>query len=342
MKRKLTVVVLAALVGLLACSSVFGQTSQQVQTRFRTEYERTQEVIVRAEMVIAESRTDRGTALVKIAVEIQERARQMGQNRMFAEGTKLTLSAREKARSAIMVSRQAEENENLVQRQLEKTDNLIARVQNRVSPDAPRMMLALFDAAKENQRRAWEFYRNRELRPALKMSRQAEKSLRGLIERFKSENGETFRLRNQLRQQEKRAEQLEAMIQECGSSKASRLMVKATEALQNSLRFINNGELDKARNRMRITSQLLTQIADLCSDQGSLERMIIRVRAEIQRTAEAIGQSGESAAFKLLESARNHLHEAENLCAKGNTEACAANIKAAQMSVRKAKSMAGI
>jgi len=70
--------------------------------------------------------------------------------------------------------------------------------------------------------------------------------------------------------------------------------------------------------------------------------MIMQVRAEIERTAEAIGESGETSAFKLLESARNHLDNAEKLCAAGNTEACAANIKAAQMSVRKAKRIAGI
>lgn len=344
MKRAIAILISLVITGSLLCGNTLAQTPQlQLRSRFKTEYEKTDQVIDRAKTVIAESRTERGVGLLNVAIKLQTRARNMAVIwRRYDDGLKLTLSAREKAHGAIMVCRQAEENENLVLKQLEKTDNLIARVQNHLTPNSPRMIVALFDSAKENQRRAWEFFRNRALRPSLKLSRQAEKIVRGLIDRVQSANSETQRLTNRLLQLEQRVEQAQTKVQDCGSDEAARLLKKATESVDDCRRLINSGNVKRAENSMKLALQLLHRVLKLCSDYDALDRMMAQVEREIDRLSETIVSSGQSSAIELLETARKHLKDAEKLCASGDMEGCAANLKVAQMSLRKAKKLAGL
>ncbi|UCD94238.1 MAG: hypothetical protein JSU69_10820 [Candidatus Zixiibacteriota bacterium] len=342
MKRKLTTTLIIAIGLLITAAGAMAQTSQQLRSRFEMEFERTQQVINQARAVIAESRTEKGAALLKFAEELQKRAHEAGRLQMYRRGGELTLEAREKARAAITVSRQAEENENLVQRQLEKTDKLISRVQERIGQDAPRPLLTLFNAAKENQRRAWEFYRNRELRPALKLSRQAEKSVRRLIERVKAQAGEAGRLQNQIRQMEQTLERIRARVQECDNEEAARLMIRAEESFRECQNFLNNGQLQQAENKLQSARRLMRQVAEACADQDSLGNAIRRVNMEMEQASEAIMNSGDSQAIELMRTARKHLQAAERNCESADTERCAANIKAAQMSLRKAQRLAGI
>ena len=90
-------------------------------------------------------------------------------------GGKLTIMARELALKAIAIKRRAEgkveENENTVLRQLEKTDQLIEKLRENAQANVPDRLKSAFDTALDNQRRAWELYRERVLRAALKLSR---------------------------------------------------------------------------------------------------------------------------------------------------------------------------
>jgi len=343
MKKRLLIIIGLTLMGVLVCSVAFAQGSQQqVQNRFQYEFERTEQVINQAKNTIAESNTEKGKALLDMAIQLQNQARTMGQNHMYLQGATTTLKAREQARSAMTVNRQAEENENLVLRQLERSDNLIAQFQNRMSADAPQMARTLFDTARENQRRAWEFYRNRNLRPALKLSRQAEKSLRGIAERYKARQGDLTRLQNQIKQVEQKMEQVKTMVHECDNEEATGLLVKAKNSFNECLEHAAKGEVKKAENQLRLTRRLLTQTAGLCGDQDALQKFIQQINQEMDRVAEAIQNSGDNRAIKLMQSAREHLREARRLCAGGNSENCAANIKAAQMNLQKAKRLAGL
>jgi len=342
-KRKLMIVIGMTLMVMLVYVNVFAQgNQQQLQNRFQHEFELTEQVINQARNAIAESKTEKGQALLSLAIQLQNQARTMGQNQQYVQGAAATLKAREQARSAIMVNRQAEENENLVQRQLERTDNLIDQLQNRMRADAPQMARTLFDTARENQRKAWEFYRNRALRPALKLSRQAEKSVSGLLERFKAQQGDLSRIRNQFRQLEQRMDQVRTMVKDCGTDEAFEFLRKAENAFNEALQHNAKGEVNQAENQLRLTRRMLTQAAALCGDQDALQRMIRQMEQEMERVAEAVQNSGDAQALQFMRSARNHLQKAERLCAGGNSEECAANIKAAQMNLQKAKRLVGI
>ena len=185
-------------------------------------------------------------------------------------------------------------------------------------------------------------YRNRNLRPALKLSRQAEKMLQGMAERYKAQQGDLTRLQNQIKQLEQKMEQVKAMVRECNNDEADGLITKTQNSYNECLEHAAKGEIKKAENQLKLTRRLLTQAAGLCGDQDALQRMIQQMSQEMDRTAEAIQNSGDAQAIKLMQSAREHIREAQRLCAGGNSENCAANIKAAQMNLQKAKRLAGI
>lgn len=343
MKRKLMIIIGLTLMGVLVYSNAIAQMNQQqLRNRYQYEYETTEQVISQAGNAIGESKTEKGQALLQLAIQLQNQARIMGQNQNYGLGIETSLKAREQARAAMAVALQADENENLVMRQLERTDNIINQFQNQISSDVAPMTRTMFENARENQRKAWEFYRNRSLRAALKLSRQAEKSIEGMGERFKAEQGDLTRLRAQTKQLEQKMDQVRSMVRDCDNEEAAGLLIKAENNYNESLQHASKGEVKQAENKLQLAHRLLNQIGEMCGDQKALEHKIQQMKQEMDRVAEAIQNSGEAQAIQLMLSAREHLQEAERLCAGGNSENCAANIKAAQMSFQKAKKLAGL
>ncbi len=342
MKKKLTIMIISTAMVFLAANSVLAQGPGNSQNRFHMEFEQTQQVLERAKMQIDESRIEVGRELLKIAFELQNRARNHGMNSQFLRGLSFTQNAREKARSAMLLNRQAYENESVVLRQLERTDELIHRVGGHVDQNTPRPFLSLFDSARESQRKAWEFYHNRQLRPALKLSLQAERTIRGLIDK-----AQDFQNRHQrLRQQYDQLEQMRAMIQdrvaECNNDEARRLMDQVREHFMAGRNYLAEGAANRAENMLNIAHRLLNEVNELCSDYGSLENKMEQLRHELDRLNEQALSGGNDNIRRMLNSAREYLEKAEQHCQNSEYEACAANLRAAQLNVRKARDLMGI
>ncbi len=328
--------------------------------RFESEFSRTAEVIDRARSAVSDAKARvmtaeiralvfKASSFVDLAVNLQAEASQMGRNSRFLEGISATMKARERAFEAINLVRQsgaklanpADENDNLVLRQLERTDDLIVKIQDQMPVGPSPLLESLFNSAQDGQRQAWEFYRNNQYRPALKLSRQAERTLLRIAARS-GEGSAGRQLDNRINQMEQRLEQVEAMIQSCNNSEAPDLYKKALNEINVARREAGNGNTDRAENAVSRVQNMLQKILTLCSDGESLNRVIAQLQSEIERVAPDIQKSGNSEAAALLEAAQSHLREAQSLCANGESEACAAHIKAAQMNVRKAERLAGI
>ncbi len=361
MNRHFKLYIIALIVFSLLGSSALAQLDQnRIRNRLAGELEKTDRVIEQARLAISRSNTAydseylrianrQAGELLKKAVAHQNEAKMLFNpnstlaDLMFCE--KKTTMARELALKAIAIKKRAEgkveENENAVFRQFEKTDRLIEKFRENAPAKAPDRLKSAFNSALENQRRAWELYRERSLRAALKLSRQAEKLLLKLGERMRSGNMENRRLRNQIMQAEQKMEQLRLEIQECNSDEARRLLNQADERLKECYRNLDENKNEKARNILKNTQRLLRKAARLCSDSESLTRAVNRLEAEIERHAEKIIGSGNETAIRLLESARRHLNDAIEFCEGGESDACAASVKAAQMNLRKALKLTG-
>ncbi len=345
----------------LTGSNALAQVDQnRIRSRFVNELEKTDRVIEQAQVAINRSNTAYDAEYLRVANRQAEellRKAEAHQNQArvlnntnssltdLAYGGKLTVMARELALKAIAIKKRAEgkveENENAILRQLEKTDRLIEKSKENAPANIPDRLKSAFDTALENQRRAWELYREGALRASLKLSRQAEKSLLKLGEHQRSGNMESHRLQNQILQGEQRLEQLRLDIQECNSDEALGLLSQADEKLKECYRYLNENENEKIQNSLKQAQSFMQQAARLCSDSESLIRALNQLEAEIEKYAEQIIGSGNGAAIRLLESARQYLKDARSLCDGGDSQACAGSVKAAQMNLRKALKLTG-
>lgn len=362
MKRYMVVMLV---IGLMVPVLASAQNIDRARNKFQQEYWQTNQVINRAQNVIEEANRYRHLELVRFAINASEKilvqARQLqdqAREQLNASdlthiqiGNAHTTRARELAWDAISVIkkasdkivRQADENENLVLRQLEKADQLIDRIKSDVNPeDAGNRMMALFDSARENQRRAWEMFRNGNLRPALKLSNQAEKSLHKIEELLQAETTVQNRLRNQLHQLEMQLAQTRERLQSCESNEAAEFLTQAQHAYQEAVAFAAQNQPGRAEQAYKNARKFARKASAMCDDQDLLENRIRFMNQELERLAETIGPDGDPAVRKLMEKAREHLRKATGLCERGDREECAANIKAAQFNIQKAKQMAGM
>jgi len=342
MRKLPKIFILVLLVGLLVPSLLNAQQAQQARHRFEQEFRNTNEVINHARGLITSSGLERGSEMLKLAEQIQTQARNMGMSRNFVNGLKLTFSARDKAKSAIMINRQASENENLVRRQLEKTEKVLERIRSSISTDAGHRIESLYNTAYNNQRRAREFYYNHQLRPALKLSRQVENTLNRLIERLKEMNGNLERLRNRINRLENKIIRVESMIEDCGNDRAGQILNEVKNRFENMKNRQNNRKLEGIENRLRSMNQHLNSAIEICQGTNFQTEQLNRLQFEMEKAAASIRESGNKQAQKLFKRAEKNLEKAERFCLAGDSEACAANIKAAQISLRKAKKLAGI
>ena len=342
MKKLSKILIPFMMVGLLAPSLVYGQMQQQTQNRFEQEFRNTNEVINRVRNIISSSGIDKGSELLKLAEAIQGQARTLGMNRNFVTGITMTYSAREKAKNAGMLNQQANENENLVRRQLEKTEKLLDRIRANMPIDAGQRIESLYNTARENQRRAREFYHNQQLKPAFKLSRQVENSLKRVIERVKEMKGNLEQLQNQVNRLENKITRLENMVQECGNERATKIFNKAKNHFENIVRKQNDSGIEGLESQFRLMNQQLNSVIEICQGTNFQTEQLNRLQLEMERVSNLINENGNKKAQKLLKTAEKNLRKAERLCLNGETDACAANLKAAQINLRKAKRLAGL
>ncbi|MCP4704887.1 MAG: hypothetical protein GY865_09780 [candidate division Zixibacteria bacterium] len=343
MKKLPKMLIVTLVIAVLIPSFVYSQQQQQqTRNRFDQEFGITNEVINQARNIISSSGIDKGSELLKLAEKIQTQSRNMGMGGNFTSGIILTKSARDKAKNAALLNRQSNENENLVRRQIEKTDKLLDRVRANMPNDVGNKIESLYNTAQENQRRAREFYHNQQLRPALKLSRQVENRLKRLIERVKETNGDQDRLRNQIERLENKIIRVENLMENCGNNQAEQILNEVRNRFAKIKSNQDNIGFKAIENRLRGMNQRLNSAIEMCQDNDIQTEKLNRLKADFDRVAGLIRESGDKRAQKLLKTANKNLNKAERFCLSGDSEACAANIKAAQISLRKAKKMAGL
>jgi hypothetical protein len=343
--RKSVFLVLGTILVLqFAASLAAAQGTSNSPDRIRRELEITDEWIMKAEAFFRQSGfgDQRGEDLLTVAHNYQDQAWGNFRGRHYMVAMKNTQAAREKARAAIMLAQQIDENESLVLRQLEGTDNLASRLMDQAGVKTHAAFQSVYNAAVNNQRKAWEFYHNRQFRPALRLSRQAFKTLEKLSEELQAETEQTHRFRNQVQQTEGSLERIRNMLMNCDSKEALQHYEQARNHYDAAVNFEASGEVTKAENALKIARQMLLKIPGLCGNDEGLDRMFERLQNDLELSSQRIRNSNNDRAVELMESAAKYLQNAEKYCNEEQAEECAANLRAAQINLQKAKRLAGL
>ena len=325
----------------MAVSAQHGSGNDDIGARMGQELSNTDDILNRAHEIVNLCRNERGQELLKLAHWLQQEAKERASGNPLM-GFRLTNQAREKAREAIKACQQADENESLVGRQLERTDRKIEQIRQVSSGLRHDRFDSAFETARNNQRKAREFFHNRQLRPALMLSRQAGKTLDKLIELLRAGKNIQARLGNQFQQFETSRERFRTMLQECDNEQAVELAQQSQEAFNEAMNFYNRGEYIQAENAFQIARRLQREAAKLCNQAGNLIRKMNQLKSQMEQSESSIMTSRNEQAIKLMKEAFRYMNQAEKACNNGESEICAANIKAAQLSFQKAKRLAGL
>ena len=325
---------LLGLIALLATSGL-AQTNAEVG-KVRTELERTDEVIERAkEAVRATNAPVAGLALQK-AIELQKGAREWFRHRRLLVAYKQTLEAREQAKKALVRSRLTEQGETVVLRKLERAAELLERAKEAMPPGPDGRLQAIYESAKNNLNRAWEFYRIQRYRAALKLANQvinagqdilnaANRQIRRYAE-FERRSDAVVELIAKAREK----------IAECGSDDALRLVEQAHKMYQLSRELVSESKYAAALRSLQQARKMAMEASKMCNGVGALTRRHDRIKNETNRLAEKISPDND-AAKRLLNQVYEQLQLAEDFINRQQTEAAAASLKAAHLTLNQLK-----
>ena len=335
MKTQLAKYLLSLAALALLTAPIAAQNGQQLRTRVEQEIARTDEVIERAHDAVDQTKSTQAQLAYTAADRIQNGdngAKQQYHDNAFGPALKLTLMARERAQAALSAARTSEQGEDALRARLERTSDLMEQVRESLSEVSDNGLRNLYQSTKENLDRAWEFYRGQQYRAALKLNNQVEKTARKLLEAAgrQARIGATYekRLENVRRVQE----QAQEMVADCDSETARRLMNRARESLQLAQQLATEGKREAALQALQTGQELAGQAARECGGQQALEQRYERLRNQIDKAAELVEPS-DNTAGTLLDQAKDQLDLARVHLDEGKIQGAVAALKAAQLTL---------
>jgi len=325
---------LVGLIGLLATSGL-AQTNAQVG-KVRTELERTDEVIERANDAVRSSNTPMAAPPLQKAIKLQKDAWVGFRGQNYTLAYRLTMEARDLAKKAIVRSRLTEQGETVVLRKLERAAELLERAKEAMPPGPDGRLQTIYESAKNNLNRAWEFYRIQQYRAALKLANQVINAGQDILN---AANRQIRRYAEFERRSEAVAELIaktREKIAECGSDDALRLVEQARKMYQLSQEPASEGKYAAALRNLQQARKMAMEASKMCNGVGALSRRHERIKNEADRLAEKISPDN-GAAKRLLNQVYEQLQLAEDFINRQQTEAAAAALKAAHLTLNQLK-----
>lgn len=325
------------LLGLVAiiASPILAQTDMQAE-KVRTELERTDEVIERAVEAVRSTNAPMAAVALKRAMDFQREARGCFNRRWHFKAYKLTFEAREQAKSALVRCRLTEQGETVVLRKLERAAELLERAKEAMPPGPEGRLRAIYESAKNNLNRAWEFYRIQRYRAALKLANQVTNAGQDIL------NAANRQIRRYA-EFERRAEAVAELIAkarekiaECSSDDALRLVEQAHKMYRLSGELASESKYAAALRNLQQARKMAIEASKMCNGVGALSRRYDRIRSEAHRLAERISPD-DNTAKRLLKQVHEQLRLAEDSISREQTEAAAASLKAAHLMLNQLK-----
>lgn len=327
--------------GLLLAMSVtaFGQggTGQpdNVTAGIRSELERTDQVIERAQEFIQASNSVKAQVELEKAVGLQSQAWSLfydGTSVSMAEAQKLTRMAREMAKDALGNIRFAEQNGDVVLSKLERAQDLMERTKDQFSLQMNEQLHTLFESADDNLNKAWEFYRDGDFRPALKLANQVENTVRRIVS---ISNREAVGLDNFESFSESTKGVLEGArhkLSGCDSGTAFKLMEQAENQFREAMELSSANKPRPAVEALQYAQKLATRAMMECGNIGNLTERYDKIKAEADQLSETL-TADDREARELLNEVYEQLTLAKSYIDSGDSEAAAASLKAARLTL---------
>lgn len=242
--------------------------------------------------------------------------------------------ARELAKSALASARYTQQKQDVVQRKLERANELLLRTREQLSlREKTQAMLTLYETAEDNLRNAWEFYRDGEYRPALKLANQVENAVRSMASAASRDAQGTGSYERYSESVKQLLESARNQIAECDSETAIKLIEEAQVSYNSARDMMSEDKPQPAMEALKTAKKLATRARLECSGfDGSLSERYERIMNEADAAAELVSTDN-AEAQRLLEQVYRQLDLAEGYIADRQTQEAAASLKAAELSL---------
>ncbi|GAB4320994.1 MAG: hypothetical protein Kow0074_11690 [Candidatus Zixiibacteriota bacterium] len=303
-----------------------GTALAQGRDDVRGQLERTDELIESARNLISESGSISGNAVLDQAIRHQNSAWEAFNRGHWGQAWMLTERARNELYRALGNIRQSENNESEVERQLERTDVILDEARDRLGSHPAIGMRRAVDMAVTTQRRAWDLYRERNLRPALRLTLEA----RQMVLRFsdKATGGPgggqlddiTFNIR--MEQLQQALERVETRLGNTDNTAAHQHVENARRMLEEARQSYGNGENTRADRALKDARRELERamrlvVADVRADEitalvETAEERLDLLRAPVMQAGDTQLQTWLNQAAENLVQAREALNLGRN------------------------------
>ena len=322
-------------------STAFGQgQGDNTSGMLRADLERTDQMIESARDAVRASNVIRAQVALENAVHLQDEAWDQfrdGSSAALKNAGVWTRQAREQAKSALASARYTQQKQDVVLRKLERANELLQRSKEELNLQQATQMnqalTALYEATEDNIRNAWEFYRNGEYSPALKLANQVENAVRKIVSTTNKRAQGAANFERYSDNVDQQLANIQAQIADCNSETAIKLMEEARELFESARELSGQENSAAAMEALKAARKLATRAQLECSGfDGSLSERYERIKNEADIVSESIAADNDSAR-QLMDQVYEQLDLAAGYIGEGQTQQAAASLKAAQLSL---------
>lgn len=331
----------AILTILLFCgTSLLAQTGSISRDKIQTELDRTDRLIEQAQELIRATGNPAGVAFLEQAVRIQDLAKIAFNEDRLLEAWRLTLLARDLVRRALKNNRTTEQNDDLVLRKLERAGDKLDRAGELLAESDEQNLLAIYESARDNLRRAWDFYNSKQYAPANKLADQVEKTAERIISSVDNQGASNANYERRLEAVREAINNARETLANCQSTKAQGLFEQAEKGLALAEQLVGNGRIPAAMQALQRARELAVRATRECRGGEEMTARYQRLVSQSERLKEqGLNLTGETreAVDRLLVQADEQLVLAQGYIQSNELEKATAALQAAQLALRQAE-----
>jgi len=333
MNRKITNSFLFLAILFLSSASILAQNTNDARVKIEAELRLTDEVIDRAREVVRTASAPGPSLVLEKAIELQKQAWDNFSNDRPLIAIALTQKARELAKQSMAGSRILEEGKEAVQNRLERAEELLVQAHDEMPANVDESLQSIFETARRNLAQAWEFFRNGQYRPAVKLANQVEKAAKRLLQIANRQSSFEANFERRLEAVRLFISRVQEEVANCQSEPAKEFIRKARETLEAAVELNSKGNFEQASKQLQQARKLARQAADLCGQARKLADRLQQLTNEAERLKEQIRPSDETGT-RIVDQIFDQLENARSFIAKNDSQGASAALRAAQLTIK--------
>jgi hypothetical protein len=317
--------------------------SQILKDQVQIEIRRTGEIIDRAEDVIEGTGDERLINGLNRARDLQKQAEEAFNLERYLIARGMTMQARDIVRQLISQVRPLENRDGSLQGRLDRAENMLDDAADFLE-SSDTSLESLYDNARRNLDRAWEFFRKGELRPAIKLLEQVERAIDQIMGQGRLRDRGREHVMRRIEGVRRLIDDALAITADCNQSAAREKAIQADEQFHRATRHHGERQPILALRALQSARDLATQAIGDCDAGLDIEQLHSRMEQQRDRITEKLGTRDDQAAVaarQFLAQATAQLEDAKLQLSQKKQELAAISLKAAQLALRQAERRLG-